>query len=134
MQLASVVLARAYAMFQIEDVNPSGTIYYPDIAAWLVDRFHFQKYPVKVLALQYDMTTVAIGPAAFNIQRREGASFGENKYYSVAPVRTSVHLDFVDQSGSGECIRLVPRKSFSVPPQGRGSRVPQCHREWPKSH
>jgi hypothetical protein len=47
MQLASVLLARAYAVFQIEDLNPNGTVYYPEIATALVGRYGFQKYPSK---------------------------------------------------------------------------------------
>ena len=47
MQLASVLLGRAFALFQIEDLNPEGTIYYPDLAAGLVKRYGFQKYPTK---------------------------------------------------------------------------------------
>jgi hypothetical protein len=47
MQLASVLLARAYAVFQIEDLNPNGTVYYPEIATALVERYGFQKYPSK---------------------------------------------------------------------------------------
>ncbi len=48
MRLASVVLARFYAIFQIEDLNPGGTVYYPDVVEWLVQRFRFLKYPTKL--------------------------------------------------------------------------------------
>jgi hypothetical protein len=211
MRLASVVLARIYAVFPIEDLNPSGTLYYPDVVEWLVQRFRFQKYPTKLedfdenkgiefaggkadditvekivilnngvyidtlastdaseailrdtlnaavedlgiyyqdsmlkrrayvsqvafysdaplflihpvfnriaetvskevndnfgkalpyqpvaVGLQYDQTTTALGPAPFNIQRREGSPFGDKKYFSVAPVRTKIHLELLD--------------------------------------
>jgi hypothetical protein len=48
MQIASVVLARIYALFPIEDLNPTGAVYYPDVVAWLVQKFGFQKYPTKL--------------------------------------------------------------------------------------
>lgn len=211
MRLASVVLARIYAVFPIEDLNPTGTVYYPDVVAWLVQRFGFQKYPKQMedfdeskgiefvggkagrvtvekmvilnsgiyvdtmastdaseailketleaaakelgiyyqetmlarrayisqlafysdasiflidpvfgkianivshevnanfgkslpyhpvaIGLQYDMTTTQIGPATFNIQRREGSPFSANKYFSVAPVKTNVHLELLN--------------------------------------
>ncbi|MGA1998843.1 MAG: hypothetical protein ABSG52_02530 [Terriglobales bacterium] len=211
MRLASVVLARIYALFQIEDLNPAGAVYYPDVVNWLVARFGFQKYPTKLedfdetkgieflaghagkvtvekmvilnsgvyidtmastdasetiltetlqaakdelgiyfreemlkrrayisqlafysdaplfqvhpvfykiadivakevntnfgkvlpyqpvgLALSYDATTTQLGPAAFNIQRREGALFTDNKYFSVAPTKTQVHMDLLE--------------------------------------
>src|ERR1019366_5461869 len=210
MQLASVVLARIYAFFQIEELNPAGKVYYPDVVTWLVGRFGFQKYPTKledfnetkgiefgagkagdisvekvviltsgiyldtmastdeserilretllaasnelgvcfreemfkrrayisqlsfysdvplflihpvfgriservsrevntnfdkllayepaVINLSYDPSTTQIGPAPFSIQRREGAPYTDNKYYSVAPVKTKVHLELL---------------------------------------
>src|SRR5207248_1988463 len=48
MQLASVLRARVYALVQIEDLNPRGTVYYPDIAEALVGRHEFKKFPTKV--------------------------------------------------------------------------------------
>src|SRR5450755_2119308 len=48
MRLASVVLARIYALFQIEELNPGGKVYYPDVVTWLVNGFGFQKYPTKL--------------------------------------------------------------------------------------
>lgn len=212
MRLASVVLARIYALFSIEDLNPGGTIYYPDVVQWLVGRFGFQKYPSKpedfdegkgiefhagkiggitvdkvvilengiyldtqkstdaseqilrdtlhaaskelgiyfrddmlnrrafvsqiafysdellflihpiftkiaetiskeveqnfgkalpyqpsVVSLLYDPTTTQLGPAPFSIQRRDRVPYGDNKYYSVAPVKTSIHLELLEQ-------------------------------------
>jgi hypothetical protein len=212
MRLASVVLARVYAFFQIEDLNPTGKVYYPDVVAWLVGRFGFQKYPTKMedfneakgiefgagkmggfsvekvmilssgiyldtmastdeserilretliaardelgvyfrddmlkrrayisqlafysdaplflihpifgkiservskevntnfgkslvyepqgINLSYDPSTTQIGPAPFSIQRRDGAPYADNKYYSVAPIRTNVHLELLEQ-------------------------------------
>ncbi len=47
MQLASVLLARVYAVFQIEDLNPQGTVFYPEVAKRLVERYDFHKYPTK---------------------------------------------------------------------------------------
>lgn len=48
MQLASVVKARCYGIFQIEDLNPRGMAYLPDIATALVERYDFKKFPTKV--------------------------------------------------------------------------------------
>lgn len=211
MQLASVVLARIYALFQIADLNPVGTVYYPEVVEWLVRRHGFLKYPTKLedfdeskgiefiggkagnvtiekmviltngiyvdtlasteasegilretlgaaaeemgiayqegmlkrrayisqlafysdaplflihpvfrkigeivsgevndnfgkslpyqataVGLNYDVTTTPLGPAPFNIQRREGAPFGDKKYFSVAPVKTNIHLQLLD--------------------------------------
>jgi len=53
-------------------------------------------YQATGVGLNYDLTTVALGPAPFNIQGRDGASFSENKYFSVAPVRTKVLLELLD--------------------------------------
>jgi hypothetical protein len=211
MRLASVVLARIYAVFPIEDLNPAGTVYYPDVVAWLVGRFGFQKYPAKfedfdeskgiefeagkagdvtvekmvilangvyvdtlastdasetilretlaaagnelgiyyredmlkrrayvsqlafysdapvfllhpvfqkissmvtkevaenfgkplqyqasAVGVSYDPTTTQVGPAPFNIQRREATPYSDNKYFSVAPVKTKVHLELLE--------------------------------------
>lgn len=211
MQIASVPLARAYAIFQIEDLNPTGTIYYPEIGEALVQRYGFQKYPSKpedfdeskgieflegrlgkvvidkfvilnsgiyvdtmattnlseavledalqwgatnfgvtfrpetikrwayvsnitfqsevpILVLHpvlqeicsivtqevetnfkqkliyepagfnltYDRLTTSFGTAAFLIQRREGVPLSENKYFSAAPLKTSVHIDLLE--------------------------------------
>lgn len=210
MQLASVVLARIYALFQIEDLNPNGTVYYPDVVQWMVNRFGFQKFPTKledfdeakgiefaagkagdvtvekivildngiyvdtlastdaseqilretlreasqelgiyfhddmlkrrafisqivfyseaplflihpifkkiadtvskevnenfgkllpyepsIVSLFYDPTKTQLGPAPFSIQRREKVPYEDKKYYSVAPVKTKVHLELL---------------------------------------
>lgn len=47
MQLSAVLLARVVALFEIYDLNPRGTLFYPDLVAGLVDRFRFQKFPQK---------------------------------------------------------------------------------------
>ena len=47
MQLTSVLLARVYALFQTEDLNPKGTVFYPDVVKLLVERYEFNKYPTK---------------------------------------------------------------------------------------
>lgn len=54
-------------------------------------------YEPTAINLSYDPSTTQIGPAPFSIQRREGAPFTDNKYYSVAPVKTGVHLELLDQ-------------------------------------
>jgi len=206
------VLARTYAIFPLEDLNPAGKVYYPDVVTWLVQRFQFLKYPTKLedfdeskgiefvggkagnvtveklvilnsgiyvdtlastdaseailketltaaakelgiyyqeermlkrrayisqisfysdaplflihpvfskiadvvskevnenfgqslpyqataLGFSYDITTTRLGPAPFNIQRRENTPFADNKYFSVAPVRTKAHLKLLE--------------------------------------
>jgi len=41
------MLARALAFVEVQELNPRGTAYYPDIVAALVRRFNFQGYPTK---------------------------------------------------------------------------------------
>lgn len=45
MKLASVVLARFIAIISLEEMNPVGRIFYPDLANGLVEQFRFQKVP-----------------------------------------------------------------------------------------
>lgn len=211
MQLAAVQLARFYGLIQAEDLNKSGTVYFPELTNALVERYGFIKYPSKAedfenskgiefeggrdgkrvitklsildngiyldtsidtsaseaiwfemmgwasdklgisfdpamvkrrayvsqltfysdvsvletnpilseignlltteveanygqrleyeptaLAVGYDAQTVKLGTAPFNVQRREGVLFDENKYFSTAPVKTEIHLDILE--------------------------------------
>jgi hypothetical protein len=43
----SILLARAIAFIEVQELNPKGSAYFPDIAAALVRRFNFQIYPTK---------------------------------------------------------------------------------------
>lgn len=212
MQLASVLLARCFAIFQIEDLNPKGTFFYPEITEAMVKRYNFHKFPTNVdefnevkgisfkmgrageyvirdltiynsgilvdtsatteiseeilrdgllwiskefglafnenmlkkkayisqitfhsdapilmlnsvlgkiaaicskevtanfgqplqydvggMTIQFDPLTISAGTAPFTIQRREGVPFGENKYFSTAPVRTPMHYELIAQ-------------------------------------
>lgn len=47
MEIASVLLARYYGLVEIGDLNRDGTVYYPEVAAALVERYGFIKYPTK---------------------------------------------------------------------------------------
>jgi hypothetical protein len=47
MEIASVLLARFYGLFEIVELNRSGTVYYPEVVAGLVERYGFMKYPTK---------------------------------------------------------------------------------------
>ena len=47
MQLSSVLLARAIAIVDVNELNPHGKIFLPTIIPHIVERFKFQKYPVK---------------------------------------------------------------------------------------
>lgn len=48
MKLSAVLLARYYGLVQVEDLNPNGTLYYPDVVAALVERYGFMKFPQKL--------------------------------------------------------------------------------------
>jgi hypothetical protein len=47
MQLSAVTLARLFAFIEPADLNPRGRTHYPDLAAALVGRYGFLKYPQK---------------------------------------------------------------------------------------
>jgi hypothetical protein len=45
MKLASVQLARTLAFVETFDLTPRGSLFYPEVATELVERYHFQKFP-----------------------------------------------------------------------------------------
>lgn len=45
MNISSIVMARAIAFVEVEELNPRGKAFYPDIVEALVKRFSFQGYP-----------------------------------------------------------------------------------------
>ena len=47
MEIASVLLARYYGLVEIGELNRNGIVYFPEVAAALVDRYGFMKYPTK---------------------------------------------------------------------------------------
>ncbi len=47
MRLTAIMLARILAFVEVQELNPQGKSYYPDIAAALVRRFNFQVFPTK---------------------------------------------------------------------------------------
>jgi hypothetical protein len=47
MEITAVMLARIVAFVEVQELNPKGKAYYPDIVAALVKRFNFQVYPTK---------------------------------------------------------------------------------------
>jgi len=47
MEITAVLLARIVAFIEVQELNPKGKAYNPDIAAALVKRFNFQVYPTK---------------------------------------------------------------------------------------
>jgi hypothetical protein len=47
MEITAVMLARIVAFIEVQELNPKGKAYYPDIVAALVRRFNFQVYPTK---------------------------------------------------------------------------------------
>lgn len=48
MKLSAVLLARVLGFIETVDLNPRGTVFYPDLAAAIVERFRFQKFPQKI--------------------------------------------------------------------------------------
>jgi hypothetical protein len=48
MQLAALTLARYVVFIEPADLNPRGRVHFPDLAAALVDRFGFLKFPQKL--------------------------------------------------------------------------------------
>jgi hypothetical protein len=47
MEITAVMLARVVAFIEVQELNPKGKAYYPDIVAALVKKFNFQVYPTK---------------------------------------------------------------------------------------
>ena len=45
MQLSAIILARVLAFVEAVDLNPRGTVFFPELTAALVESFRFQKYP-----------------------------------------------------------------------------------------
>ena len=54
-------------------------------------------YEPAAISITFDQLLTKIGTAAFTIQRREGVPFGENKYFSTAPLKTEIHLDLLER-------------------------------------
>jgi hypothetical protein len=64
MQITAIMLARVLAFVEVQELNPQGRAYYPDIVAAVVRRFNFQVFPTK--------------PADFNEQT--GIQFTDGKF------------------------------------------------------
>src|SRR5260370_38167091 len=47
MEITAIMLARAIAFVEVQELNPKGQAFYPDIVAALVQEFNFQVYPTK---------------------------------------------------------------------------------------
>jgi hypothetical protein len=47
MQITAIIMARALAFVEVQELNPRGRTFYPDIGAALVQRFNFQVFPQK---------------------------------------------------------------------------------------
>jgi len=48
LQLSAVILARVLAYIEVVDLNPRGTIFFPELVQELVKRYKFQKYPQNI--------------------------------------------------------------------------------------
>src|SRR5271157_3671891 len=48
MQLLGVTLARVLAFVELTDLNPKGTVYYPDLVRALVEKLRFVKFPQRI--------------------------------------------------------------------------------------
>lgn len=55
------------------------------------------EYTPAVVNLTFDALSTKFGVAPFSVQRREGVSFWENKYFSAAPLKTNVHIELLEQ-------------------------------------
>jgi hypothetical protein len=55
------------------------------------------EYQPAVVSITYDQLLTKFGTAAFTVQRREGVSFGDGKYFSTAPVKTEIHLELLEK-------------------------------------
>jgi len=53
-------------------------------------------YEPSGFAVGYDKETTSFTPAVFSLDRRQGKPFSDNKYYSNAPLRTSVHMRLLE--------------------------------------
>ncbi len=56
---------------------------------------HLSYFP-STLTLQYDPSETQAGPAPFSIQRALSAPFQDKRFYSVAPVRTKIHVELIE--------------------------------------
>ena len=54
------------------------------------------EYEPAVVSIHFDKESTKLGTAAFSVQRREGVPFGENKYFSSAPLKTDLHLELLN--------------------------------------
>lgn len=48
MRLASIVLARTLAYIESFDLDPRGSVFFPELVQALVERYRFQKFPTKI--------------------------------------------------------------------------------------
>src|ERR1035438_8808224 len=48
MRLSGVTLARVLAFVELTDLNPRGTVYYPDLVRGLVEKLRFVKFPQRI--------------------------------------------------------------------------------------
>jgi hypothetical protein len=47
-EISAILLARSIALFDVTDLNPRGKVFFPKLVPMLVERFSFQKYPIKL--------------------------------------------------------------------------------------
>ncbi|HVC46283.1 MAG TPA: hypothetical protein VND90_03460 [Terracidiphilus sp.] len=55
------------------------------------------EYEPATVGLSFDTLSTKFGVAGFSVQKREGVAFWENKYFSAAPLKTSVHLELLEE-------------------------------------
>ena len=95
MQITAIMLARALAFIEVDELNPKGVAYYPDIARALVQRFNFQTYSTK--------------PEEFD--ERKGVLFADGKFANgtVDKVQIYTHGLLLDTRMSTMCGRPSAR-------------------------
>ncbi len=55
------------------------------------------KYETTAILMGHDETQTRLVPPIFSIERRSNLPFGENVYFSSAPLSTSEHLEMLDE-------------------------------------
>jgi hypothetical protein len=98
MRLTSILLARVLAFVEVQELNPEGRTYYPDIARALVKQFNFQLFPTK--------------PEDFNEQT--GITFADGKFSdgSIDRVQIFTHGILLDTRISTDASEKLLRETL----------------------
>jgi hypothetical protein len=86
MQLLNVGVAKSVWLFDINDLNPTGRMIYPEFLNWLGEKYSFQSYPKSVPEMQK--------AAEGEDNKNKGIAFKTGTFKS-ANVNLSIHTDGV---------------------------------------